>query len=86
MSTRFTKMHGLGNDFVLVQAGGRPAPAGERIRALADRHTGIGFDQALVLHPARRADTVIYYQGVTALRCGETDNCVLCRGESSWEP
>jgi hypothetical protein len=27
--------------------------------------------------------TVIYFQGVTALRCGETDNCVLCRGESS---
>src|SRR5438552_12902406 len=27
--------------------------------------------------------TIIYYQGVTALRCGETENCVLCRGESS---
>ncbi len=47
MQLPFTKMHGLGNDFVVVQdAGDLPA---ETIRRMADRHTGIGFDQLLWL-------------------------------------
>ena len=50
MRIDFTKMHGVGNDFAVFEApaaGGLLAP--ERVRALADRRTGIGFDQALVL-------------------------------------
>ena len=45
MRLPFTKMHGLGNDFVVVRANGASPPSAEAIRALADRKTGIGFDQ-----------------------------------------
>jgi len=55
MRIDFTKMHGVGNDFVVFDAPGDPELlAPERLRRLADRRTGIGFDQALVLAPARR--------------------------------
>ncbi|MGH8204872.1 MAG: diaminopimelate epimerase, partial [Steroidobacteraceae bacterium] len=46
---RFTKMHGLGNDFIIFDAPPGGAPPAEVIRRLADRYTGIGFDQALML-------------------------------------
>jgi diaminopimelate epimerase len=49
----FTKMHGLGNDFVVIDA--RKAPltlAAEQVRALADRHTGIGCDQVIIIEQA----------------------------------
>jgi diaminopimelate epimerase len=63
MRIDFTKMHGVGNDFVVFDA---PADQGllrpERLRALADRRTGIGFDQALVLERPRRADTAVFYR------------------------
>ena len=51
---RFTKMHGLGNDFIVFDAPPAPAacPTRAQWRALADRHTGIGFDQALVIERA----------------------------------
>src|SRR5438874_787047 len=56
MRIDFTKMHGVGNDFVVFDA---PADESvlrpELLRSLADRRTGIGFDQALVLERPRRA-------------------------------
>ena len=39
-------MHGLGNDFIVFDAPDAGAPTAAQIRALADRRTGIGFDQA----------------------------------------
>ena len=54
---RFHKMHGLGNDFVIFDA--REAPVeidGARARAIADRRTGIGCDQLILLEPSERAD------------------------------
>ena len=49
-------MHGLGNDFVLIRGDGvAAARRPERIRQLADRHRGIGFDQLLWLEAPRRA-------------------------------
>ena len=52
MKLRFTKMHGLGNDFVVIDATGAPVDLRpERVRALADRHFGIGCDQLLVVEP-----------------------------------
>ena len=51
--TGFTKLEGLGNDFVLLDhRAGQPNPGIDQVRALADRHTGIGFDQLLILRPA----------------------------------
>jgi diaminopimelate epimerase len=82
MRITFTKMHGVGNDFIVFDAPrGRPVPTPGQFRALADRHTGIGFDQALVLHPPRRADTTIYYQifnsdGAEVEQCGNGARCI----------
>ncbi len=82
MRISFTKMHGVGNDFIVFDAPrGMPVPTPGQFRSLADRHTGIGFDQALVLHPARRADTAIYYQifnsdGDEVEQCGNGARCI----------
>lgn len=49
---KFSKMHGLGNDFIVIDATRRPFAAdGSRLAALADRHFGIGCDQILVIDP-----------------------------------
>ena len=52
MRIPFTKMHGLGNDFVVIDAVSHPLelPPG-RVRELSDRHFGIGFDQLLLVEP-----------------------------------
>ncbi|MDP9198431.1 MAG: diaminopimelate epimerase, partial [Pseudomonadota bacterium] len=59
---RFTKMHGLGNDFIIFDAPPGGAPAADTVRRLADRYTGIGFDQALMLEPPRRPGTAVFYR------------------------
>ncbi|MGH8118087.1 MAG: diaminopimelate epimerase, partial [Rhodanobacteraceae bacterium] len=82
MALRFTKMHGLGNDFVVLDA--RAAPLSldaARVRALADRHTGIGFDQLLILEPARDPACVAAYairnaDGSPAQQCGNGARCL----------
>ena len=82
MRVGFTKMHGVGNDFVVFDA---PLPDSLldpiRLRSLADRRTGIGFDQALLLEPPRRADTVAYYRifnadGDEVEQCGNGARCL----------
>ncbi|WP_116090954.1 diaminopimelate epimerase [Sphingomonas crusticola] len=57
MSFRFHKMHGLGNDFVVIDA--RTAPIAmdpARARAIADRREGIGCDQVILIEPSEIAD------------------------------
>jgi diaminopimelate epimerase len=82
MRINFTKMHGAGNDFIVFDAPrDAPLPTASQFRSLGNRHTGIGFDQALVLHPARRADTLIYYQsfnsdGSEIEQCGNGARCI----------
>ncbi|HET9391632.1 MAG TPA: diaminopimelate epimerase [Steroidobacteraceae bacterium] len=81
MRIDFTKMHGSGNDFILFDSPrGARLPA-ERLRKLADRHTGIGFDQALLLEEPRRADTAVYYRvfnsdGAEVEQCGNGARCI----------
>lgn len=78
----FVKMQGLGNDFALVDATETPFPAdAELVRALADRRTGIGFDQLLVLEPADEDDALCRYRvfnadGSTARHCGNGVRCI----------
>ncbi len=82
MRLRFTKRHGLGNDFVVLDARAKPLPLdAERVRALADRHTGIGFDQLLILEPARDPACVAAYtirnaDGSPAQQCGNGARCL----------
>ncbi len=82
MPLNFVKMHGLGNDFILVDAAGpTDVPSASRLRALADRHTGIGFNQALVLEAPRRDGTAVYYRifnadGGEVEQCGNGARCV----------
>jgi diaminopimelate epimerase len=75
MQLEFTKMHGLGNDFIVFDAprDGR-LPSAAEWRSLSARHTGIGFDQALVLEPPRRAGTQAYYRIFNA-DGGEVEQC-----------
>jgi diaminopimelate epimerase len=82
MLLSFTKMHGLGNDFIVFEAPADDAvPSSERMRQLADRRTGIGFDQALVLLPPRQDGTDVYYRifnadGSEVEQCGNGARCV----------
>jgi len=63
MPLRFTKMHGLGNDFVVVDAiRQQVALTPEQVRFLADRHFGVGCDQVLLVEPARLAGTEFHYR------------------------
>jgi len=82
MRIDFTKMHGLGNDFIVFSTAADAAlPTAEQWRRLSDRHTGIGFDQALVLQPPRRAGTETFYRifnadGDEVEQCGNGARCV----------
>ncbi len=58
MLVNFSKMHGLGNDFlVLDNVTQNVYLSNEQIKQLADRHFGVGFDQVLVVEPPYDADT-----------------------------
>ena len=66
MMRRFHKMHGLGNDFVIFDArNGALEMDGARARAVADRRTGIGCDQLILLEPSQVADVRIETRGGT---------------------
>ena len=81
--TPFTKMHGAGNDFVVIDRRRADVPLPrERVRALGDRHTGVGFDQLLTLEPARNAASVAAYRiyntdGSDAEQCGNGVRCLV---------
>ena len=85
----FLKMHGLGNDFVVLDLrGGRPAPPPEAVRAIGDRRRGVGFDQLLSLEDGDgEADAVMGVwnpDGSRSGACGNGTRCVasLVMGET----
>jgi len=89
MKRRFRKMHGLGNDFVIFDGRDSPVEMTEaRVRALADRRTGIGFDQLIVLEPSDRADVrmrIWNSDGGEVESCGNASRCVaLLLGGAGW--
>lgn len=73
---RFSKMHGAGNDFVVLDLrNGAPPPDAALARALGDRHKGVGCDQILTIEPPRSAQAVAAYgiwnsDGSAAVQCG----------------
>lgn len=75
MRLTFTKMHGLGNDFIVVNALDEPFSLNrEQIRQLAHRRFGIGFDQVLIVEPASVAEAEFDYRIYNA-DGGEVENC-----------
>ncbi|MCX7175022.1 MAG: diaminopimelate epimerase [Proteobacteria bacterium] len=83
MKIRFSKMHGLGNDFVVIDAVRqeiRLTPA--QARWLADRHFGVGCDQILVVEKADRTDVDFRYRifnadGGEVEQCGNGARCFV---------
>ena len=80
-AVQFSKMHGLGNDFVVLDGTKLAAlPDGRTIRQWADRRRGIGFDQLLVARPTHRAGATLAMDifnadGGTAQQCGNGLRC-----------
>jgi diaminopimelate epimerase len=78
----FIKMHGLGNDFVVLDARAAPLACDEAsARAIADRHTGIGCDQLIVLEPPRDPRAQLFMairnaDGGMVEACGNAARCV----------
>jgi diaminopimelate epimerase len=75
MTLRFTKMHGLGNDFVVIDGISQTVALDpEQIRRLADRHFGIGCDQVLLVEASDRPDADFRYRIFNA-DGGEVEQC-----------
>jgi diaminopimelate epimerase len=78
---RFDKMHGLGNDFVIIDARDQPiAVTPQLARAVADRRTGVGCDQLIVLEPSKHADLRMRIwnpDGGEVESCGNAARCVV---------
>lgn len=78
----FTKMHGLGNDFVIIDTRAAPLALDEaRARAIADRRTGVGCDQLILIEPATGSDSDIFMRihnadGGEVAACGNATRCV----------
>jgi diaminopimelate epimerase len=79
---RFSKMHGAGNDFVVLDRSGDATPLAPALAArLADRHFGVGCDQILTIEPPRSAGALAAYgiwnaDGSRAGQCGNGARCV----------
>jgi len=82
MNLRFTKMHGLGNDFVVVNLVTQHARVDEHVvRRLADRHLGIGCDQVLLVEPPQTPKADFRYRifnasGAEVEQCGNGARCL----------
>lgn len=80
MRIPFRKMHGLGNDFVVIDARETPvAMTPRRAAALADRRTGVGCDQLIVLEPSQLADVrmrIFNNDGGEVEACGNASRAV----------
>jgi diaminopimelate epimerase len=83
MNLKFTKMQGLGNDFVVIDAVRQQVTlTPDLVRRMADRHFGIGCDQLLVVEPATREDADFRYRifnadGGEVEQCGNGARCFV---------
>ncbi|TBR35890.1 MULTISPECIES: diaminopimelate epimerase [Dyella] len=82
MNLRFSKMQGIGNDFVMIDARHEGLVLGaDEIRAIADRHNGVGFDQLITIERPRDPSCAFYYgiwnaDGSSSGQCGNGVRCV----------
>jgi diaminopimelate epimerase len=83
MKLHFTKMHGAGNDFVMLDGVREKfSLTAMQLRRLADRHVGVGADQILLVEPAARPDTDFRYRifnadGAEVEQCGNGARCFV---------
>lgn len=81
MGRPFHKMHGLGNDFVIIDARAEPFKVTPPLaRAIADRRTGVGCDQLIILEPSETADLKMRIwnsDGGEVESCGNATRCVV---------
>jgi len=82
MSLKFTKMHGLGNDFMVIDATRHAVPlTPDKIKILSRRDTGVGFDQCLVVEPSTQPNIDFFYRifnadGTPVGQCGNGARCL----------
>ncbi|MBT8139612.1 MAG: diaminopimelate epimerase [Gammaproteobacteria bacterium] len=82
MQLRFTKMHGLGNDFVVIDTLSQDCSlSAEQIRRIADRKRGVGCDQLLLIEPPNQPDVDFFYRiynadGSEVEQCGNGARCL----------
>ena len=75
----FLKMHGAGNDFVIIDSRGRPPAATAALaRALGDRHRGAGFDQLAEIRASDSADIALDFWNSDGSRAGACGNATRC--------
>lgn len=76
----FTKMHGLGNDFVIIDTREQPLSLSpEHIKKICDRHKGVGCDQLVLLSHSERADCRVHFynaDGSESSACGNASRCI----------
>ena len=75
----FMKMHGLGNDFVVLDARARPIDVTPQFaRALGDRHTGVGFDQLALITNTKSGLHLTFFNadGSVSSACGNATRCI----------
>lgn len=81
MLRQFHKMHGLGNDFVILDARAEPLAVSPALaRQLCDRRTGVGCDQLILLEPSDSADLrmrIFNPDGGEVQSCGNASRCVV---------
>lgn len=83
MKIRFSKMHGLGNDFMVIDAVTRRVTISpELVQALSHRHQGVGFDQLLLIEPSSDPNIDFFYRvfnadGSEVGQCGNGVRCLM---------
>lgn len=87
MKIRFTKMHGLGNDFILIDAISQKSlpPLGTFCKNYSDRRFGIGFDQALILYPSKLADFKMEIYNADGSQVEMCGNGIRCLAKYVWD-
>lgn len=79
MPVNFMKMHGAGNDFVVIDSrNGGPVVSAKLVAAIADRNRGVGFDQLAVIEDGLRL-TFYNSDGSTSGACGNATRCIAAR-------
>ena len=80
MGRKFLKMNGLGNDFVVIEARSAPfTPTADEVRAIANRQSGVGCDQLIVVESSDTADARVRFwnaDGEEVSACGNGTRCV----------